>query len=159
MTDTHTDATAEYLAAGIQALSTDRGDAALDSLGFWDLLADLGDLDSRRALAALFRAHGRTLAGSSALGGIVAQPYLAASDLAAGTVIAAVPRRATHKGVAHVVVGELGNRPLILDRPGSGAVIVPAEAVVLEPVHLPGMPDLVRTGHRLASRPHDHLRS
>ena len=45
------------------------------------------------ATFALFRAQGRTLADSPALGGILAQPYLAHTAIAPGTAVAAIRRR------------------------------------------------------------------
>ena len=121
---------AEYVAAAEQALSTGDGDEALESLGYWDLLGHLDDLDCRTAVFALFRAQGRTLGASGALGGLLAQPYLPYCALAAEDVVAGVGRQSTHRGLVQMVVGDIGGRHLIVDRPGLGASIVPPDAVL-----------------------------
>jgi hypothetical protein len=116
-------AEAEFLTAAGQAMGTGDGDAALDALGWWDLLGGLDDPELRTAVFTVFRAQGRALAGSVAVGGLAAQPYLAGTAIAPGTVVAALPRRTTDRGTVHVVVGELGDRKLLIDRPGEGAAI------------------------------------
>ena len=132
-------AVGEYVAAAAQALSTDGGDAALESLGYWDLLAHLDDLDCRTAVFALFRAQGRTLAASGALGGLLAQPYLRHCELPRESVVASIGRQSTRRGLVQMVVGDVGHRHLIVDRPGLGASIVPPEAVIPgNPVAVPG---------------------
>ena len=129
----------EYVEAAAQALSTDGGDAALESLGYWDLLGHLDDLDCRTAVFALFRAQGRTLGASGALGGLLAQPYLPYCALPTEGVVASVGRQSTHRGLVQMVVGDLGDRHLIVDRPGLGASIVPPDAVLPgRPVAVPG---------------------
>jgi hypothetical protein len=127
-------AEAEFLAAAGQAMGAGDGDAALDALGWWDLLGGLDDPDLRTAVFTVFRAQGRTLAGSAAVGGLAAQPYLEGTAIAPGTVVAALPRRTTDRGIAYVVVGEPGDRKLLVDRPGEGASIFDRDSVELRPL-------------------------
>lgn len=128
----------EYVAVAAQAVRTSGGAAALDALGWWDLLADLDDPGSRAAVFALFRAQGRELAGSAALGGLLAQPYLAGTGLAPGAVVSTVWRRSPRRGLVHVVVGDLDGRRLLVDRPGHGAFVADVDAVELRPIDVPG---------------------
>jgi hypothetical protein len=128
----------EYLATAGQAMRTSGGVGALDSLGWWDLLAHLGEPDLRTAVFAVFRAQGRELVSSPALGGLLAQPYLEAAGLEPGTVVATVPRTAARAHPVLMAVGDVNQRMLLLDRPGHGATVAEPDAVVLRPVHLPG---------------------
>ncbi len=128
----------EYLDVAVQALGTDGGDDALVSLGFWDLLTHLDDLDTRLAVFALFRAHGRQLAASSALGGLVAQPYLPHTEIPPGRAIATLTRHSARRGTVHVVVGDIHDRHVIVNRPGQGVSIVPPDAVSLRSMVVPG---------------------
>jgi hypothetical protein len=131
--------TEEYLEVSIQALQTSSGSEALDLLGYWDLLNHLDDPDARAAIFSFFRAQGRQLAESSALGGLLAQPFIGAnSSVAAGAVIATVARQSSRRGVVQMVVGDLGSRQLLVDRPGEGVSIVPPEGVVLRSSGVPG---------------------
>jgi hypothetical protein len=114
------------------------GDAVLDALGWWDLLGDLADPELRSAAFTVFRAQGRALASSAAIGGLVAQPYLEGTAIAPGTLVASLPRRTTSLGTAHVVVGELGDRKLLLDRPGEGVAIFDRESIELRPLGVLG---------------------
>lgn len=132
------DAEAEYLAAAEQAVRTTAGAAALDALGWWDLLARLDDTDHRLAAFALFRAQGRALGDSAALGGLLAQPYLDGTGLAPGAVVATVPRTSPRRAEAHVAVGELDGRQLLVDRPGVGAFVVDVDAARLRRLDVPG---------------------
>jgi alkylation response protein AidB-like acyl-CoA dehydrogenase len=129
----------EFLDAACLALR-DSADGAdpLDALGWWDLLPELADRDARGAALALFRAQGRELSSSAALGGLIAQPFLAATGLAPGSLVATIRRRAPRHGERLVVVGTLTGAALLIDRPGHGAAVVPAEAVELRPVAVPG---------------------
>jgi hypothetical protein len=128
----------EYLAAARRAVRTSQGPAALDALGWWDLLPHLDDPDQRTAVFALFRAQGCELASSPALGGLLAQPYLDGTAIAPGSVVATVARRSARRGTVHVVVGEVGDRRLLVDRPGHGAALVDPDAVTLRPIDVPG---------------------
>jgi hypothetical protein len=126
----------EYVAVAAQAVRTSGGAAALDALGWWDLLAHLDDPGSRAAVFALFRAQGRELASSAALGGLLAQPYLGRD--APGTVVSTVWRRSPRRGVVHIAVGDLDGRRLLLDRPGYGVVVADIDTVELRSIDVPG---------------------
>jgi hypothetical protein len=128
----------EFVAAAAQALGSSDGADALDALGWWHLLADLGDDDSRAAVFALFRAQGRCLGSSTALGGLMAQPYLDATGRGPGSVVATIARDSVRRGPVAVVVGDVRGMQLLVDRPGSGAVVVDADDLDLRPVELPG---------------------
>ncbi len=128
----------EYLAVAEQAMRTSGGSAALDALGWWDLLPQLRDVEMRTALFALFRAQGRELASSAALGGLLAQPYLEGTAIAPGTVVATVARQSARRGEVHVVVGDLEGRQLLVDRAGHGAVVASLDAVELRPIDVSG---------------------
>ena len=58
----------EYVSAATQALGGREGDAALDALGWWQLLGDLSEPNSRTAAFAFFRAQGRTQRGDRSTG-------------------------------------------------------------------------------------------
>lgn len=129
----------EFLATAGRAVRAGPGDAALDTLGWWDLLCALDDVDARAAVFALFRAQGRELADSPALGGLLALPYLEGSSVPADSVVAAMPRRSRRRGQVWTVVGEIGSRRLLFDDPDArGVVLVPADSVALEPVRVAG---------------------
>jgi hypothetical protein len=128
----------EYLTVAARAMRTSGGVGALDSLGWWDLLAHLGETDLRTAAFAVFRAQGRELVSSPALGGLLAQPYLEAAGLEPGTVVAAVPRASARGGPVLLAVGDVTDRMLLVDRPGEGATVAEPAAVMLQPVDIPG---------------------
>jgi hypothetical protein len=128
----------EYLTLAGRAMRTSGGVGALDSLGWWDLLAHFDETDLRTAAFAVFRAQGRELASSPALGGLLAQPYLEAVGLEPGMVVAAVPRASARGGPVLMAVGGVTDRMLLVDRPGEGAAVAEPDAVVFRPVHLPG---------------------
>jgi hypothetical protein len=128
----------EFLAAAQQAL---RGPAAnaLDELGWWELVDHVDDdADARSAVFAVFRAQGRELAGSPALGGLLAAPYLDGSSLAPGAVIAAVRRDSLRRGPVWLVVGDLGARRVLFDDPESGVFLAEPDALDVRPVEIPG---------------------
>jgi hypothetical protein len=131
----------EYLTVAARAMRTSGGVGALDSLSWWDLLAHLDETDLRTAVFAVFRAQGRELASSPALGGLLAQPYLEAAGLETGTVVATVPRASARGGLVLMAVG-VTDRMLLVDRPGEGATVAEPEVFVLRPVHLPGRLEL-----------------
>ncbi|ADP81176.1 acyl-CoA dehydrogenase family protein [Pseudofrankia inefficax] len=110
----------------------------LDTLGWWDLLTDLADPETRAAVFTLFRAQGRELASSAALGALLAEPFRPATGLAAGTMIATVTRQSGRHGPRHVVLGDATGRHLLVDRPGDGAVVLAAADVPLRPVAIAG---------------------
>ena len=132
MTTPHED----FLGAAAQALATD-GQGALGTLGWWDLLSDIADVESRTALFALFQAQGRHLVGSPAIGALMAHPYLAALGEQPGAVVMAVPR--AHRGgrPASVVIGGPGGRVLV-DVPGTGAWLLGPDEIELRAVSIPG---------------------
>ena len=128
----------EYLAAASLAVRTSGGSGALEALGWWGLLPHLDDPDLRTAAFALFRAQGRELASSPALGGLLAQPYIAGMAIAPGVVLATVRRGSEANGPKFVVVGDPVGRQLLIDRPGHGAAIVGLDNLDLRLIELPG---------------------
>jgi len=70
--------TDDWLAAAEGVLARTGGRPALDELE-WDAVGDLRDPDVRAAFASVFRAQGRTLAATPALGVLVANRLLGAS--------------------------------------------------------------------------------
>jgi hypothetical protein len=139
-----------FLDAACSALHAPGDGDPLTSLGWWGLLTDLGDLDARTAALALFRAQGRQARTSVALGALIAQPFLAAAGLDPGSLIAAIECPAPHRGSRRVIVGDLDRyldgdgtggvegRFVLVDRPGRGADVFPAEAVRFRPVAAAG---------------------
>jgi hypothetical protein len=125
---------AGFHAASRQAVAGSTGSDALDALGWWDLLGMLDDPEARAAVYALFRAHGRELGDTGALGAIAALPYVGPD---AGRTVMAFSRRSPARGRVHVVLGDLvADRILVDDR--DAPVLVPADAVTRRPVALPG---------------------
>ena len=125
-----------FLDAARRALRAADGRDPLAALGWWDLLSELADREARAAALALFRAQGRELASSVALGAVMAQPFLAATGLPPGSLVAAVGRRSARRGHRLVVVGDVAGRSLLVDRPGRGAVVVAADEVAAGRVEL-----------------------
>ncbi|WP_426573988.1 acyl-CoA dehydrogenase family protein [Aquihabitans sp. McL0605] len=128
----------EFLIASCQAMAGPSGAAALDALGWWDLLPHLADDDARTAVFATFRAQGRELADSAALGGILAQPYVEPLGLAPGAALAPMRRASLRRGEVWTVIGDVDSRSLVFDQPGVGAHVVAAADLVLEPVAISG---------------------
>jgi Acyl-CoA dehydrogenase, C-terminal domain len=128
----------DFTAVSRQALRTGDPASALRSLGWWDLLSQLDDPQLRPAIFAVFRAQGRELAGSTALSGLLAQPYLAMADCDAGEVLAAAPHYSPRRGIVPIVVGEVAGQRIVVDQPGLGASILNADEVTLRRVQLPG---------------------
>ena len=95
----------EILDAARRALGGGSGTDALCALGFWELLPDLGDAKVRAAVFALFRAQGRELASSAALGALAAQPFLEAAGAAPGGFALTFTRRSARRGLVTVVAG------------------------------------------------------
>jgi Acyl-CoA dehydrogenase, C-terminal domain len=127
----------EFLSGSRQALDTDTGNAALDTLGWWDLLNQLDNPEMQLAAFSLFRAHGAALASSTALCGMAAQPFLAVTGHAPGTLLAALPRR-TRNGVVGVVVGDPTGKDIAIEQPGGGISVVRAADATLRPIIIPG---------------------
>ncbi len=129
------------LAVAQNTLRVRDGQQALDDLGWSELLPMLDlDLEARRAVFAFFRAQGRELAVSNALGQLMALPYRDASDGPGDTVVAA-ERRSPRRGVQHLVVGAAAGE-IIVDRPGLGVSLRDAATTALRIVSLPGGPAL-----------------
>jgi len=142
LTDAPTEAE-EFVAAARQSLRGGDGAAALDALGWWGLLDHLDDRSLRTAAFALFRAQGRELASSPALGALLAQPYAASTGAAPGTVVAAALRHSPRKGLVAVVVGDVAGRAVLVDRPGEGVSLVDGDD--LRRVDVPSTPSRSRT--------------
>lgn len=126
----------EFLAAATGALGA-TGGAGLHELGWTDVLAHLDDPEARLAAFALFRAQGRVLARTPALGELLALPYLEAMPGAPGSVAAAAHRHST-AGRVDVLVGDPDDTPVLLDRPGEGAAVVDVGEVELVPIDVTG---------------------
>jgi hypothetical protein len=127
----------EFLAAAVQAMRGP-GPGALDALGWWDLVPQLDTDDARAAVFAVFRAQGRELATSAALGGLLAQPFIEGSSFASGTVVAAVARHSVRRGSVWILVGDADGRSVLFDEPGRGLIIVEPDALELQPIDVPG---------------------
>jgi Acyl-CoA dehydrogenase, C-terminal domain len=140
----------EFLAVAIAALRASDGAHALDSLGWWELLSGLGDGETRRAVFAFFRAQGRALSSSPALGGLLAQPFLEGASIAPGSLVATVVRHSPRRGPVRVVVGDVGGMQLLVDRPGHGAWVVDCDQVDLRRVDVAGRLVLHEVGLELS---------
>ncbi|ONH58163.1 acyl-CoA dehydrogenase [Frankia sp. CcI49] len=128
----------------------------LRELGWFDLLPELADRDARVAALTLFRAQGRELAGTRALGALLAQPFLAAAGLPPDAAVATISRTSARRGERLMVVGDVADpagaigmagTALLIDRPGHGAAVVPAEEVELWPVAVSGRLELHEVIH------------
>ena len=128
----------DFLGVAVRAMRAEQGDAALDSLTWWDLLPDLSDDEIASATFGALRAQGRELADTPALGGLLAQPYTQALGLAPGACVAAISRRSRDRGDVWVVLGAAGDRPVLFDVPGSGAHLVDASELQGQPVEVAG---------------------
>jgi hypothetical protein len=127
----------EFVAASRKALGPSIGSDALRDLGWWELLGELDDPDARVAVFALFRAHGRELADTCALGALAAAPYVGGRS-GNGTVVAAIPRWSARRGWLELVVGDPAADHILFDRPGHGAAIASASAVTMRRIDVPG---------------------
>jgi len=127
-----------FLESAREAFRRDPGVASLDSLGVWDLLGELSEAEARTALDCVFRAHGRELASTAALGCLMAHPYVAEDNIDPGAVAMALPRRSPRRGDRLMLLGDLSAEQVLIDRPGSGATLVPLRELDLEPVANPG---------------------
>ena len=131
----------EFLVVAEQAVRTSGATDALDALGWWDLLAHLDDLDARTAVFAAFRAQGRVTSPSTALGGVLAEPFRALVGSEPGKVIAAIPRPSS-RVTSHVVVGAAHGRNLLVEQPDGGVAMFAAADVQLQSLAVPGQLDL-----------------
>lgn len=125
----------EFLAASRAAVAGASGSDALDALGWWDLLGMLDDPEARAAVYALFRAHGRELGNSCALGALAAAPY---GDPDGGRTAMAFARVSPTRGRVHVLLGDPALDRVVVDDDRAGPVVAPIEAVTLRPVDIPG---------------------
>jgi hypothetical protein len=128
----------EFLATACRALRG-KGGSALDALGWWDLLPRLADdQDARAAVFAVFRAQGRELVDSPALGGLLAQPWVERAGLEPGAAVAAVLRRSRRRGPVWVVVGDVEADLVLFDDPNEGCHLVERDAIAWHRVDVAG---------------------
>jgi acyl-CoA dehydrogenase-like protein len=144
-----------FVASAREAFRRDPGLGALDALGVWDLLDDLEDREARVATFAVFRAHGRELGRSAVLGCLMAHPYVFGEGFAPGSLALAIPRRSARRGDVVVLLGDPSVEHVLVDRPGSGASIVPIDGVALQPVTIAGRLPV----HELAFDPDDAVKT
>jgi hypothetical protein len=128
----------EFLTVALHALQTSNGTDALDQLGWFELLDHLHDPELRPAVFALFRAQGRGLANSPALGALLAHPYLDATRTAPGTVVATLPHHSPTRGPITIAVGDIEGARLLIDRPGHGAWVIDSDQARLHSIDIPG---------------------
>lgn len=94
----------DFVASAVETFGRDSTDAALDGIGFIDLLNEpLGDSYVKSAVFATFVAHGRRLGRTSALFRLMARPYVAAYDLGTGDTVLGLTLR-VEDGVATVAL-------------------------------------------------------
>lgn len=142
----------EFLVVARQGIEASGAVDALDSLGWWDLLTHLDDPEMRMAVFAFFRAQGGALGNSSALGGLLAQPFLTAVGLAPGDAVATILRDRRRADPIHVVVGDPAGKPLLIDLPGRGAALIDLDQVELHSIDIPGYLQLSHTQVQSAAR-------
>ena len=141
-----------FLESAREAFRRDPGVGAFDALGVWHLLDEFADPEARAATFAVFRAHGRELGGSAALGCLLAHPYLTDDGFAPGSVAFAIPRHSARRGDVLLLAGDPSIENVLVDRPGLGAGIVSMDDIALQPVKVAGRLCL----HELAFDP-EHL--
>lgn len=124
-----------FLASAQAALRSSAGDEGLEALGWADFLETLdSDRDGRRAVLGLFRAQGRTLGSTSALGRLMAEPYRALTGIPAGCVLA-VEYDSPRRGPVYLLTRTPEpSCPILVHRTGVGLVLVGSDRVALEPV-------------------------
>ncbi len=127
-----------FVESAREAFRREPGFAALDALGVPELFDELADRDARAALFAVFRAHGRELGRSAALGCLMAHPFVARDGCAPGSVALAIPRRSARRGEVLVLLGEPTTEHVLVDRPGAGASLYALADVAREPVAIAG---------------------
>jgi alkylation response protein AidB-like acyl-CoA dehydrogenase len=128
----------EFLRVATGAMHGSNGSTALDALGWWELVADVEDAEARAAVFATFRAQGRELASTNALGALMAAPFVAGTEAAAGRIVAAIPRRSPRRGRVWVVIGQVGEESFLFDEPGTGTYVIEGDAVRLQPIDVAG---------------------
>jgi hypothetical protein len=135
----HDDRDDELLAGATAAMTASEGPAALDALGWWDLLPHVDqDEVARAATVGVLRAQGRRLRSSPALGALLARPFAAQAGLDPTTTVAAIERRSSRGGSTWGVIGDPGGRRILFDRPGRGVSIAERDQAALHPVDIPG---------------------
>jgi Acyl-CoA dehydrogenase, C-terminal domain len=127
----------DFVFVSRKAIAGSTGSDALATLGWWDLLGELGDPEARAAMFALFRAEGLELGNTCALGALAAAPYLDARN-DHGTVVASIRRQSVRRGPVDLLVGDTTVDHILFDRPGIGAALVPATEVTMRRVDIPG---------------------
>lgn len=125
-----------FLSSAQEALRSTDGDDALRVLGWRDLFGSLDeDPDTRLGVLAYFRAQGRELGTSGALGELMAHPYAVALD-DRRAMTATVERHSARRGSRAVVVGVPRSGVVLIDRPGHGISIVELDTLELRPIGL-----------------------
>lgn len=128
----------EFVATACAAMAGADAAGALEGLGWWDLIDGLDDPDVRRAAFSVFRAQGRTLVSSPALCGLVARPLVAGTRLDGTASVAALRRTTRRRGTVWTVVGDTGDRTIVIAEPERGAFAVEPEEAQLLDVDIPG---------------------
>jgi alkylation response protein AidB-like acyl-CoA dehydrogenase len=131
----------EFLASARSALRSASPNDALTTLEWPELLPYLEETEARRAVFALFRAQGRDLTTTGALGALMASPY-AGVDPSTGPVTAALVRHSPRRGPGLVVIGRPAAGVIVVDRPGEGARLVAVADNNFRPLLLPGKLEL-----------------
>jgi hypothetical protein len=126
---TPTDAAAEeFLATAQRVLRADPGPGAFDALDGPDLLDGLDDRLLRFALIALLRAQGRELADTPAVGLLLAVPYREVVGEDAAGIVAAITVTSPRTGERALVLGDAGDRDVLVHRAGRRPTLYPAAA-------------------------------
>jgi hypothetical protein len=125
-----------FLSTAQDALRSTDGDDALSALGWRDLLESLEeDAEARLGVLAFFRAQGRELGSSGALGELMAHPYakLLGNEPA---MRASIEGQSARRGSRAVLVGTPTRSGVLIDRPGHGVALVPLDRLELRPLGL-----------------------
>jgi hypothetical protein len=125
-----------FLNSAQEALQTTNGNDALGGLGWRDLLGSLDeDPDARLGVLAFFRAQGRELGSSGALGELMAHPYAGVLGNERA-VTATIERQSARRGSRSIVVGAPRSGGVLIDRPGHGVLLVELDALELRTIGL-----------------------
>jgi hypothetical protein len=125
-----------FLSSAQDALRSTDGDDALRLLGWSDLLHSVdADAEARLGVLAYFRAQGRELGSSDALGELMAQPYAEVFGNE-HAMTASVERQSARRGSRAVVVGTRTTGSVLIDRPGHGVSLVQLDRLELRPLGL-----------------------
>jgi hypothetical protein len=124
-----------FLSSAQDALQSTNGDDALRTLGWADLLGSIEeDPDARFGVFAYFRAQGRQVSTSGALGQLMVQPY--AEIFGDDRITTAVERRSRRRGTRAVIIGAPESGQVVIDRLGQGISLVDLETLELRPIGL-----------------------